>query len=232
MAVAAAVAALVGSVLAVAVPGGASASALPGVAAGATGEWGLLRLHVVAHSDRPEDQQTKRQAAQAVREALDWLTRSAPPSALVDAGQMAAYLRARAPVLEQAAARASGQHPVRVTVGPAFYPVSVDDAGRLYPAGWYLGVRVLIGAAAGRNWWCVVFPSLCPAARPDGTPAAQAAESGRSTPAPEPSATPAGDASDGAPATQGAAPTGALTASSGPAPSRPWWVRWLPWHWW
>ena len=33
--------------------------------------------------------------------------------------------------------------------------------------GEYLALRILIGEAAGRNWWCVVFPPLCTAAASD-----------------------------------------------------------------
>ena len=29
------------------------------------------------------------------------------------------------------------------------------------PAGFYDALRVEIGKAEGRNWWCVMFPSLC-----------------------------------------------------------------------
>ena len=29
------------------------------------------------------------------------------------------------------------------------------------PAGQYRALRITIGAGAGRNWWCVVFPPLC-----------------------------------------------------------------------
>ena len=29
------------------------------------------------------------------------------------------------------------------------------------PAGYYDALRVEIGEAKGRNWWCVMFPSLC-----------------------------------------------------------------------
>jgi stage II sporulation protein R len=29
------------------------------------------------------------------------------------------------------------------------------------PAGTYLSLRVLIGEAAGQNWWCVMYPPLC-----------------------------------------------------------------------
>ena len=29
------------------------------------------------------------------------------------------------------------------------------------PEGWYDAVRIEIGAAAGDNWWCILFPPLC-----------------------------------------------------------------------
>ncbi len=29
------------------------------------------------------------------------------------------------------------------------------------PAGTYDALRVEIGSASGRNWWCVMFPPLC-----------------------------------------------------------------------
>ena len=29
------------------------------------------------------------------------------------------------------------------------------------PAGTYRALRVVIGGGAGRNWWCVLYPSLC-----------------------------------------------------------------------
>ena len=36
------------------------------------------------------------------------------------------------------------------------------------PAGVYTAVRVNIGSAEGKNWWCVMFPPLClPAATVD-----------------------------------------------------------------
>jgi len=30
-----------------------------------------------------------------------------------------------------------------------------------FPAGEYEALRVCIGKAVGRNWWCVIFPNLC-----------------------------------------------------------------------
>ena len=33
--------------------------------------------------------------------------------------------------------------------------------GFALPSGEYLALRVVIGEGAGKNWWCVLFPSLC-----------------------------------------------------------------------
>lgn len=33
--------------------------------------------------------------------------------------------------------------------------------GLVVPAGEYRALRVVIGAGEGRNWWCVLYPSLC-----------------------------------------------------------------------
>ena len=41
------------------------------------------------------------------------------------------------------------------------------------PAGRYRALRVVLGAGAGRNWWCVLYPCLClPEECRDGAPAA------------------------------------------------------------
>ena len=49
---------------------------------------------------------------------------------------------------------------------PAEFPLKAYDGFRL-PAGEYMALRVLIGEAAGQNWWCVVYPPLCMAAASD-----------------------------------------------------------------
>ena len=36
------------------------------------------------------------------------------------------------------------------------------------PAGYYSALRIELGKAEGKNWWCVLFPALCiPAAQDD-----------------------------------------------------------------
>ena len=49
---------------------------------------------------------------------------------------------------------------VEVRLEQTWFPTR-QYQGISLPAGNYLALRVLIGAAEGHNWWCVVFPNLC-----------------------------------------------------------------------
>ena len=60
---------------------------------------------------------------------------------------------------QEIAARGSA-YPVAVRLEETWFPTRTYENVSL-PAGNYLALRVLIGEAAGKNWWCVVFPSLC-----------------------------------------------------------------------
>ena len=73
----------------------------------------------------------------------------------------------------QAAVAAWGyDYPVSVRLEETWFPTR-QYQGAALPAGDYLALRVLIGAAAGHNWWCVVFPPLClPAVSEAAQPAA------------------------------------------------------------
>ena len=55
---------------------------------------------------------------------------------------------------------AAGERPVRVTLGAEHYPTR-DYGTFALPAGVYTSLRVTLGAGAGHNWWCVIFPPLC-----------------------------------------------------------------------
>ena len=56
---------------------------------------------------------------------------------------------------------ARGYHyPVKVCLEETWFPTRQYENVSL-PAGNYQALRVLIGEGAGKNWWCVVFPSLC-----------------------------------------------------------------------
>ena len=125
----------------------------------------IIRVRVVAHSDAPADQSAKLQVRDRV------LQEAAP--LLADARSRAdaeAVLRDALPQLAHAARAAldaSGcAYPVTLELRQTECPTRYYDAFAL-PAGRYLSLRVLIGDAAGQNWWCVAFPPLCGAVAVD-----------------------------------------------------------------
>lgn len=110
----------------------------------------LTRLHVVANSDRPEDQALKLQVRDAV------LAEIRPEDDPADEGLLS---RLKA-VAEGAVAAAGEDQAVTVYRTRMYFDTREYDTFAL-PAGEYDAVRVELGEAAGRNWWCVLFPPLC-----------------------------------------------------------------------
>ena len=51
-------------------------------------------------------------------------------------------------------------YPVQIKINNFYFPTkSYGDIS--LPAGYYDALRVEIGNAKGKNWWCVLFPPLC-----------------------------------------------------------------------
>lgn len=126
----------------------------------------LIRLHVVAASDTQEDQQIKLQ----VRDALmEYLQQHMPKPEDVEAAKET--LKGMLSQLEEtanAALSAAGvTDQAKVTLTTEEFPIRHYDTFSL-PAGIYESLRVTIGEGQGKNWWCVVFPSLCMPATTEG----------------------------------------------------------------
>ena len=118
----------------------------------------LVRLHVLAASDAPEEQAVKLRVRDAVLEAISPMLAGAE-----SADEAEAVLREALPAVREAAERAAGGRPVAVSLSPERYPTR-DYGGFRLPAGRYRSLRVVLGEGRGHNWWCVVFPPLCLAA--------------------------------------------------------------------
>ena len=115
---------------------------------------GTLRLHILANSDTPADQLAKLRARTAVLRELEPLL-----DGVTDKTGAEAVVRAALPRLRRAAMAASGQ-PAAVTLEQADFTAKKYDDFAL-PAGRYTALRVTLGAGAGHNWFCVLYPELC-----------------------------------------------------------------------
>lgn len=119
----------------------------------------LIRLHVVANSDSEEDQELKLRVRDAVTESLGKAL-----SDVQDVEAAKAYLQDNLPRLQalanQVLEQAGSAQKAVVKLCREGFPARDYDTFSL-PAGIYESLRIVIGEGEGRNWWCVVFPSLC-----------------------------------------------------------------------
>ena len=116
---------------------------------------GILRLHVGANSDSDEDQRGK----YLVRDAL--IQRFAPAQSKDEADQV--LLNDGSGVLEtvyQVLQEQGCSYGAQLRLGVMEFPERTYG-DTVFPAGEYEALRVELGTAEGKNWWCVLFPPLC-----------------------------------------------------------------------
>ncbi len=128
----------------------------------------VLRLHIIANSDSLEDQELKGKIRDRVLSELGYKYSEA--KALMDAEKSTdENLDLIKSVVQDEILKNGYTYPARVSL------VKMHFDTRKYgditmPAGYYDALRVTIGEAKGKNWWCVMFPPMClPAAQGNAT---------------------------------------------------------------
>lgn len=119
----------------------------------------IIRFHVIANSDSTKDQALKLKVKDKLVERMSPM--------LKDAGSITearSIVTDNLPLIQQIAEdtiKQNGYHyPVSVTLGQCFFPLKIYG-NYAFPPGIYEALRVRIGSAEGKNWWCVMFPPLC-----------------------------------------------------------------------
>lgn len=120
----------------------------------------VVRLHVKASGDSPEEQRFKMALVEQVRLLL---SRYSPP----ETGDLPAYLefvKGCLPELERSLqeftdSAAQGSR-IAVSLSRENFPLRAYGR-RIYPAGFYTALAVSIDGGCGENWWCLLFPPLC-----------------------------------------------------------------------
>ena len=119
----------------------------------------VIRFHVIANSDSPEDQALKLQVRDQVLAATEAFY---PEGADLETARTALsqHLGELAQAGQSAVEAAGYNYPVTASLEKCWFPTKEYD-GFALPAGEYIALRVVIGEGAGQNWWCVAFPPLC-----------------------------------------------------------------------
>ena len=122
-------------------------------------EQDLVRLHVIADSDDPEAQALKLEVRDAVLEEVRQMLSDCDSAALAYA-RLTANLPALERIARDRASECGYTGGISAETGTFDFP-DRDYAGTLVPAGRYRALRIVIGEGKGKNWWCVLFPTLC-----------------------------------------------------------------------
>ena len=125
----------------------------------------VLRLHVIANSDSEDDQNLKLLVRDAVLAEAQILLCDVYDRAKAEETVMQNIEILRS-VAEKTVLDNGYDYPVAIELGKEEYPTKNYESCS-FPAGEYTSLRILIGEAAGQNWWCVLFPPLCLSAATD-----------------------------------------------------------------
>ncbi len=114
----------------------------------------LIRVHIIANSDSPLDQQEKL----LVRDKL--IEVAAPLLSNVKSITEAEEIMSKNLNLFLAEAEKISSYSCSAELCDARFPTRYYDTFTL-PAGEYKALRITLGNGEGKNWWCVMFPPLC-----------------------------------------------------------------------
>ncbi len=119
----------------------------------------IFRLHVIANSDTQKDQELKLEVKNQV---VDFLEETVGETHSAEETKEA-VLTHLAQIEEEARDTVEEKgydYPVQAVVEKTYFPEKTyGDC--TFPAGEYEALVIRIGDAKGKNWWCVLYPSLC-----------------------------------------------------------------------
>lgn len=119
----------------------------------------MIRLHVVANSNSKNDQLLKLQIRDKVLEYTNTLLKN---SKNIDETNyiLRKNMDGISNVVKDYMREKNINYAVKLSLGEFSFPTKTYGDVVL-PAGKYQALRVLVGEAKGKNWWCVLFPPLC-----------------------------------------------------------------------
>lgn len=119
----------------------------------------LLRLHVVANSDSPHDQDLKLKVRDRVITEMNKLMNNSNSASL--AKKIAENNLSNFEMIANDVLVKNGSNDKAVALLGSF-PFPTETYGEVsLPAGDYEALKIVIGKGEGKNWWCVLFPPLC-----------------------------------------------------------------------
>ena len=120
-------------------------------------EKNLFRLHILANSDSTEDQELKLYVRNKVIDYLHQYSFNNKSELITFLNNNQLSLQK---VIDDAIKEKGYSYTSSFEIENSFYPQKQYENITL-PAGNYDGLKIKIGKAEGKNWWCVLFPPMC-----------------------------------------------------------------------
>ena len=124
----------------------------------------VLRLHIVANSDSDEDQALKLKVRDEVVDRCGFLFENcvSAEQSIKTAADNIGFIKY---VAEQVITENGYNYDADCQVTQCSFPTKQyerpGDSVVSLPRGEYNALNIKIGAAKGKNWWCVMYPPLC-----------------------------------------------------------------------
>ena len=119
----------------------------------------LIRFHVLANSDSPEDQELKLKVRDKILENMS--SKFEQSESIEETKKIVNdNIEQMKNIAKEEINKNGKNYDVDIELGKHNFPTKRYGDITL-PAGEYNAVRILIGEAEGQNWWCIMFPPLC-----------------------------------------------------------------------
>lgn len=119
----------------------------------------ILRLHIIANSDSQEDQALKLKIRDTILNETGDLFLGV--TELENAEKQASeHIDEFTKIANRVIKENGFDYSANVTLGDCFFETREYETFTL-PAGNYRSLIIELGKAEGKNWWCVIFPSVC-----------------------------------------------------------------------
>lgn len=119
----------------------------------------VLRFHILADSDRKEDQQVKLEIRSLI---LDYLEKHLPPD--TDKKKTIDCLMENREEIVTAANAYLKEHgfdyQASLQLTNCYFPSRIYGP-YVFPCGYYDAARITLGRGGGHNWWCILYPRFC-----------------------------------------------------------------------
>lgn len=120
-------------------------------------EESLFRLHIIANSDSEEDQNLKLFVRDNIINYLKNYKFSNKEELITFLNEHETELNE---IIKSSIAQKGYNYNFSFEIGNSFFPQKKYE-NIILPSGYYDGLKIKIGKAEGKNWWCVLFPPMC-----------------------------------------------------------------------